>query len=799
MYLARLKEDLFNHLIHIGRRLRRIVSRSEWVIRLLSLPRSEASPDKPGLILIQIDGLSRTQIERAIRNGRMPFVSQLLQEGHQLLSFYSGLPSTTPAVQGELFYGVRTVVPAFSFRDHATHQIVSMLSSASASHVEEQLRESGDEPLLQGGSVYCDMYRGGAEKASFCSSTPGVDTTLRRANPWTVSLAFLLHGVIVLRMIALFGIEVVLAIIDLARGLIERKKLIKELTFIPYRLLVCILLRELVTAGIILDVALGFPVVHCNFLGYDEQSHRRGPSSAFAHWTLKGIDDCLKRIWRFAQSTAQRDYDIWIYSDHGQEAAQPYEIAEGRTIEAAITEQLQKLDMETRELSATVNTIQLKRVGWLGGDLLQRLLNSKHQADSDKRLEVTANGPVGHLYLPSTLSFESRKKLGKALAEEVHIPVVMMRDEADNILVWTRSNGQSNFPGDAMAFLGENHPFFDEVCRDIPALVRHPNAGMFVLFGWGAGEQSMNFGIENGGHAGFGPEETRGFAVLSQDVPLPFEQTDFVRPSDLRETVLRYLGRTAELETTVVPSIRARRNEQALRVMTYNVHSCMGMDGTVSPQRIARILAMYAPDIVALQEVDVNRSRTGRIDQAQQIAKLLNMEYHFHPSFTIAEEHYGNSVLSRFPLRVVKTGTLPGKLGLEPRGILWLKILWNDRPVHLFVTHLGLRRRERQVQIMEILGKHWLAHPDCQYPIIVCADLNASPMSGIYRDIRQVLHDTAQSLDRQVNIPTWMGMATVDYIFASSEWEVLDRTVPRNYLTRKASDHMPVIVDLHIP
>jgi endonuclease/exonuclease/phosphatase family metal-dependent hydrolase len=766
------------------------------VIHLLLLSRSDKPIHNPGLILIQIDGLSRTQAERAIYKGRMPFVSQLLQEGHQLLSFYSGLPSTTPAVQGELFYGVRSVVPAFSFRDHTTHQIISMLSSASASHVEEHLRKTGGEPLLKDGSAYCDMYRGGADKASFCSSNPGVDTTLRRANPWAVFLAFLLHGVIILRIIGLFGIEAVLAIIDLVRGVIERKNFIKELTFIPYRLIVCILLRELTTAGMILDIALGLPIVHCNFLGYDEQSHRRGPSSAFAHWTLKGIDGCLKRIWRFAQTTAQRDYDIWIYSDHGQEAAYPYEIAKGRTIEAAITEQLRQLDMQTSELSATVDTIQLKRVGWLGGDLLQRLLNSGQRNDSEQRLEVTANGPVGHLYLPSTLSFESRKKLGKALAEKVHIPVVMMRDTDDTIMAWT-PDGEYSFPEDAAAFLGADHPFFDEVCHDIPTLVRHPDAGMFVLFGWGSGQKSLNFGIENGGHAGFGPEETRGFALLSADAPLASAQTDFVRPAALREMALRFLGRAVEPETTAaVAHIRSRRDNQTLRVMTYNVHSCVGMDGKVSPHRIVRIVALYDPDIVALQEVDVNRSRTGSIDQAQRIAGLLNMTYHFHPSFTIAEEHYGNAVLSRFPMRIIRTGALPGQPGLEPRGILWVEILWHDQPVYLFGTHLGLRRRERRAQIRELLGAGWLAHPDYQHPAIVCGDLNASSRSSVYRDMHQVLPDTAQTFDNQVSTPTWLGMATVDYIFASPEWTVRNRIVPRTYLTRKASDHLPVIVDV---
>jgi hypothetical protein len=86
------------------RRLRRNLSRSVWLARLLRLPVSEGSPTRPGLIMIQIDGLAHPQFERALKHGELPFLRRLLRREHyQLHAHYSGLPSTTPAVQGELF------------------------------------------------------------------------------------------------------------------------------------------------------------------------------------------------------------------------------------------------------------------------------------------------------------------------------------------------------------------------------------------------------------------------------------------------------------------------------------------------------------------------------------------------------------------------------------------------------------------------------------------------------------------------------------------------------------------------
>ena len=82
---------------HFFRRLRRRLSRSEWLIPLLGLAVSEGTAEEPGLVLIQIDGLSRKQMERAMERGRLPFLRRLIQREHyDTRTFYSGLPASTP-------------------------------------------------------------------------------------------------------------------------------------------------------------------------------------------------------------------------------------------------------------------------------------------------------------------------------------------------------------------------------------------------------------------------------------------------------------------------------------------------------------------------------------------------------------------------------------------------------------------------------------------------------------------------------------------------------------------------------
>ena len=96
------------------------------------------------------------------------------------------------------------------------------------------------------------------------------------------------------------------------------------------------------------------------------------------------------------------------------------------------------------------------------------------------------------------------------------------------------------------------------------------------------------------------------------------------------------------------------------RIMTYNVHRCVGVDGKLDVQRVADTIAESRPDIVALQELDVRRARTRGVDQAHAIAELLDMQFHFHAALKVEEELYGDALLTAYPERLVQAGPLPG-------------------------------------------------------------------------------------------------------------------------------------------
>ncbi len=809
------------------RKIRILLSRSEWSIRLLDLATSEETAAKPGLILVQIDGLSHTQLNRALQAGKLPFLSNLLhKQNYRQHVLYSGMPSSTPAVQAELFYGIKNAVPSFSFKNLRSGQVMRMFDPSAASDVERSLTEKGIS-LLSSGSAYSDIFTGGADESHFCPSSLGWGDILRSANPLVLLILLLSNSYSLLRTAVLLVMEFFIAIIDGIRGIIDGRNLIKEMKFVPTRVLICILLRELITIGTKIDVARGLPIIHLNFIGYDEQAHRRGPSSKFAHWALKGIDDAIVRIWRAAQRSKRRQYDLWIYSDHGQEETRAYPLVYKRSIEEAVTAVFaSKLSQHAEKPRFNgLQGIQFQRINLLGGRILQKLFGSKPVSlpvDPEEKITVTAMGPLGLIYVDihkskgKKFAASQQRRLAGALVRDASIPLVLVPEGIDEARAWT-ADGEFLLPRDGKEIFGSDHPFLKEVTIDFITLCHHHNGGDFIISGWRPDKPCITFPIENGSHAGPGVEETKAFFLAPDDISLPVNNFDslkgtkkpgqeYLRPLDIRNAVFQHLKRPKSLRKKYAntPPVNSKTKGNFLRIMTYNVHACIGMDGKLSPERIARVIARHKPDIVALQELDVNRSRSGKVDQARTIARCLEMEYHFGPTVQLERGLYGNAILSRLPLQLVRAEKLPGltnKPDIEPRGAIWCTVHVGEKKVQFVTTHLGLRPRERFNQAEALLGLDWLGDKRCNGPLIVCGDFNALPFWPVCRRLRERLRDVQLEMNNHTPKSTFSGrypLARIDHVFIAGALTVQAIKVPNSELSILASDHRPLIVDIQI-
>ncbi|MCL5282469.1 MAG: hypothetical protein M1376_21490 [Planctomycetes bacterium] len=541
-------------------------SRSEWLIRLLRLAKTPGSAGEPGLVLIQIDGLSRGQFQRALDEGHLPFLARLLRErGYRLHSLYSGMPSSTPAMTAELLYGVKGAVPSFSFYSRPNRAIFRMFDARPARQVDQRLRGQGP-PLLVGGSAYACIYTGGAAETHFCACTMALDDLLRRRYPLRLFIILLFSVYSLIRVGVLLALEFLLALFDCARGLIAGQDLWKELKFVPSRVGVSILMRELATIGAKIDVARGLPVIYLDLVGYDEQAHRRGPGSRFAHWSLKGIDGAIARIWKAAQRSSQRPYGVWVFSDHGSEATVSYLQKTGRTLQEAITAvfggAFQTFVGEHDVVGTPFHRTRRSLAG--RSSIRPRVTRSRESGKpliEHREPIVAAMGPIGHVYIDQQLDPEERSRFARSLIERAQIPTVAAVEDRDHVRVWTKE-GQFILPDDAALVFPREHPFLADLVADLMAVCRHPDAGDFVLWGWDRSGLACAFSMESGSHGGPGLEETHAFALLPAEAPIRVGAKGYLRPLDLRQAVLEYLGRVPHSGMSRPPAASARVGAQ---------------------------------------------------------------------------------------------------------------------------------------------------------------------------------------------------------------------------------------------
>ncbi|MFO7753072.1 MAG: hypothetical protein R6V41_08125 [Desulfobacteraceae bacterium] len=517
--------------------LSRIFSRHSWFAGLLDLPGYPVKRGDAGVILIQVDGLSLNQLQKALAAERMPFLSGLLSaDSHVLTPCYSGIPSTTPAFQGELFFGVKSCVPAFEFYDREDGEHKAMFHPTDAAEVSARL-EKKSEGLLAGGTAYSNIFAGGADEARYCADRVTLESLLTAVNPFKMLFILMFHIGKLIRIAAYSMLESVLAVTDFFRSIITSRHIRKELTFILARIFACIGLRELIRFRVKMDIARGVPVISANLIGYDEQAHRRGPGSRFAHWTLRGIDDVIRDIYETAVKAEGCGYRFIVYSDHGQEEVVSYADRFGKSVRHTVQEvyaenkaALSGKKMKNPDKSSDYLYYRSRKFVFPGIGFIRK------KEGIPVHVEVTTMGPFGHVYLFGDMSEEKRSVFARNLVEKAGIPLVLYKHEQGIAAVNT--TGVWDLEKERAHVLKEGHPFADQVVRDLASVLDHPDAGELVISGWSTKNFPLTFSIENGAHGGIGSEETRGFVLLPREWE---SDAPFLRALDIRELVMAYM------------------------------------------------------------------------------------------------------------------------------------------------------------------------------------------------------------------------------------------------------------------
>jgi uncharacterized membrane protein YvlD (DUF360 family) len=309
-----------------------------------------------GLVMLEIDGLSYPRIQRAVEEGLMPTVRKMLLEGtHELSSYDCGLPSQTSSCQAGIMYGENFDIPAFRWYDKDRGKM--MVSSNFRDAAEMNARYAHGQGLLRGGSSINNHMAGDAQKTLFTMSvltnTPENmqqrsfgDLNLTFINPYMFSRNILLTLWDVLVELGQGLRQLVLNVRPRVNRLHKGYPLVRAATNV--------LLRDLATFMVIMDVIRGVPAIYTTYVGYDEVAHHAGPDRSDAMKTLKGLDKQLGRILSVINRKAKRPYDVILLSDHGQSMGATFEQRYGQTLTEFIRELLQKKATVT-EIDATEN------------------------------------------------------------------------------------------------------------------------------------------------------------------------------------------------------------------------------------------------------------------------------------------------------------------------------------------------------------------------------------------------------------------------------------------------------------
>lgn len=226
-----------------------------------------------------------------------------------------------------------------------------------------------------------------------------------------------------------------------------------------------------------------------------------------------------------------------------------------------------------------------------------------------------------------------------------------------------------------------------------------------------------------------------------------------------------------------------------LRVATYNIHRWVGNDGRASPTRIASVVKRINADIIALQEVTFDAA--GPVDLLGDLARPIDATVIPGPTLAELNGQYGNAILTRIaPTTIDRLDlSVPGR---EPRGALALTLAVGGRAVRLVTTHLGLRSVERRRQMRRLMP---LLDAPSNHVTILLGDFNewfnwARPLRWLTRRLG--------GLPAPATFPSRRPLLALDRIWVHPPQRVIRLCPFVSPTAVVASDHLPLIADLHV-
>jgi len=533
------------------------------LIRLL-IREGAPSTDVPGVVIVQIDGLSEPVLVNQIRAGRVPTMSRWIRSSsHELTPWRCQLPSQTSASQAGILLGSNDGIPAFRWYEKSSGRLMVSNRPADAAEIEARLT-TGNGLLAGNGSSIGNLVSGGASESILTMSRLSQrGTALGPTRSW---FYFFISPFAFARALFLTlgeaGKELWQARRQRVAGVEPR--IPRGGSYPLLRGVTNVFLRQVTSALLIERILRGVPVMYADFVDYDEIAHHAGPERGESLDALDGVDRVLGALEKVALD-APRPYRFVVLSDHGQSQGATFRQRYGLTIEAVIRDLIGgRPDIQTAtstvEPWGAVNAFltEVGRAAGIGGRLIAGALRSRSRggivelgpgrdeqdgarvptrgaevsspavAPGQPDLVVCASGNLALVYLTASrerLTLEEISalypRLVDSLATHDGVGFVMVRSARHGAVAIGRT-GRHFLEDDRVEGDDPLAPFESSAAGDLRRLDGMPNVGDLVL------NSRLDPGTDEvaafeelvGSHGGLGGWQTDAFLLHPMDWPV---------------------------------------------------------------------------------------------------------------------------------------------------------------------------------------------------------------------------------------------------------------------------------------
>jgi uncharacterized membrane protein YvlD (DUF360 family) len=525
------------------------------LVQRLMVSRSTGHSDKPGLVIIQIDGLAHPILAGRMRAGSVNTMAGLVRDGsHKLSRWEAILPSMTSGSQAGILHGNNDGIPAFRWYERDRKHLMASSNPADAMLIASRIT-NGEGLLSNNGASICNLLNGDATRAYM--TTASIKAEGGGIGDSKAFLSFFFSPTAYLRSFTLFLGEFLKELTQARRtrrsGI--RPQMHRGMKYAGMRAASNVLLRDVNTSLIIEEMYRGTNVIYADFTDYDELAHHCGPERVESLQALDGVDAAIATLLK-ATEEAPRPYKFIILSDHGQSLGetflQRYGVSLGEYIRELMGGRATIVQSKTKaEGSAFVNSLlsEITSSKGVGPSVARAALASKTDADGTVNLDdveeeppvadattiaVVGSGNLGLVWFTGhdhRLTVEELEELHPGLVASVAahpgVGLLMVRSKEFGAVVFgpngTRFLDQDKVEGEDPTELFGPHTVMSLKRED--AMVHAPDLLLLSQYNPDLGEVAA-FEELIGSHGGLGGPQTEPFILhpveweLDEEVPL---------------------------------------------------------------------------------------------------------------------------------------------------------------------------------------------------------------------------------------------------------------------------------------